>query len=376
MSQHQSRPSRRRWSITVWLIVACCAVFVLDSLLTPSLPAQWIFLSQRQVMDASTEGASFRVSPIEPLRSRTANGRVVQAPRGSGTGVQLVSTVTGGREVVVAERTYVGTPFFQKWLYFSTSTALVTWSKEFGLRGFEFWRFIGFQFCHANMSHLLFNMLALWFFGPIVEHALGRKRFLAFYLTCGIAGALLYLLLNAAGSAAGDLFGPGTRLPGFLFNNPNMPLVGASAGIFGVLIAAARYVPNATVLLFFVIPMRLSTMAYGLVVIAVATILFASLGINLPFFSLPTENAGGETAHLGGAMAGWYFARRPHHLSDFFDFLGRFDPWSNTRRAKQRAQSQPGVQAEVDRILDKIRQHGLGSLTAQERETLRQASSH
>jgi len=358
----------------VWIILLCSGVFVVDSLLTPNLPAQWVFLSQRTQVDGSVEAGSLQPGPIEAVGRRLANGRVDRSPKGAGTGLQEIRATVDGRSVPVAVCEYAGIPFLQKWLYFSTSTALVTWSKEFGLRGFEFWRFIGFQFCHANLSHLLFNMLALWFFGPIVEQALGRKRFLAFYLTCGIAGAVLYLILNVAGTAAADIFGPGTKLPGFLLNNPNMPLVGASAGIFGVLIAAARYVPNATVLLFFVIPMKLSTLAYGLVAIAVATILFAGLGIKLPFNPLPVENAGGEAAHLGGAMAGWYFARRPHHLGDFFDFLGRFDPWSTTRKARRQAQHHPDQTADIDRILDKIRTKGLGSLSEDERRALRRAS--
>lgn len=362
-----------RWSVTVWLILICTAVFVIDGFITPLLPAQWIYMSVQQKSELPTSGGSLRATKIEPVPLRAANGQLVRPSNGSGEGTQRVVLSEGGNQIVVAEREYIGISFLQRWLYFSTSTALVTWSNEWGLRGFEFWRFIGFQFCHANLGHLLFNMISLWFFGPIVEHALGRKRFLAFYLTCGIAGALMYLLLNAAGTAATSAFGPGVHLPGFLLNNPNLPLVGASAGIFGVLIAAARYVPNATVLLFFIIPIRLSTLAYGLVGVAAATVIFAGLGKNIPIFSLPTDNAGGEAAHLGGAIAGWFFARQPHHLSDFFDFLGRFDPTSMFHKARR---MKKGVvsNVEIDRILDKIRARGLGSLTPQERQTLRNAS--
>lgn len=367
-------PARRRWSITVWLILVCCGVFVADALLTPSLPPQWVFMQQRPLVDVPTQGASLRETPVEPIAQRLPDGRALRTPRGSGEAAQYLLASVDGREVAVAERRFIGIPALQRWMYFSTSTALITWSSELGLRGLEFWRFITFQFCHANLSHLLFNMIALWFFGPIVEQTLGRRRFLAFYLTCGVSGALLYLLLNAGGVVALDWLGPDAKVPGVLINNPNMPLVGASAGIFGVLIAAARYVPNATVLLFFVIPMKLSTLAYGLVGIAVATIVFASVGLNIPIFSLPTDNAGGETAHLGGAIAGWYFARRPQHLGDFFAFLGRFDPFGGGR-AETRARRRTAAQAaEVDRILGKVRDSGLASLTDAERRTLRDAS--
>lgn len=369
---------RRQWSVTVWLIVVCSGVFIADALLTPMLPPAWVFMEQRQVVGEVPPGGTLRETPIEPDRVQLANGRVVATD----TATQRLIVSAGGREAVVAERSFVRIPALERWMYFSTSTALVTWSSDLGLRGLEFWRFITFQFSHANLNHLLFNMIALWFFGPIVEQALGRRRFLAFYLTCGVAGALLYLLLNAAGVGIHDLLGPDAKVPGVLINNPNTPLVGASAGIFGVLIAAARYVPNATVLLFFIIPMRLSTLAYGLVAVAVATVLLASLGISVPLLPIPTDNAGGEAAHLGGAMAGWYFARRPQKLADFFDVLGRLGPsrWWGARGGAhgEGGGSHPRAgdsrRAEVDRILAKIKDAGLSSLTEAERQTLRDAS--
>ena len=102
-------------------------------------------------------------------------------------------------------------------------------------QGLEFWRFVTFQFLHANWLHLFFNMLALWIFGPLVEAHMGFKRYAAFYLMCGIAGALMYLALNLAAI----LIGPAANIPGLLSNDPRVSLVGASAGVFGVLMAAA-----------------------------------------------------------------------------------------------------------------------------------------
>ena len=146
--------------------------------------------------------------------------------------------------------------------YFSTATALLQLDEFWGLRGFEFWRFISFQFLHANFTHRLFNMIGLYFFGSLVEQYLGGKRYLAFYLLCGMAGAAAYLLLNFTGWTVLQL--TGKEFPVLLMNDPGTPLVGASAGVFGVVIASAFLVPNARVLLFFVIPMRLSTLAYGM----------------------------------------------------------------------------------------------------------------
>lgn len=238
---------------------------------------------------------------------------------------------------------FMGNQLIQ-WLHFSTAD---------GFLGIQFWRFFGFQFLHANMPHLLFNMIALYFFGPLVERSLGGKRYLAFYLLCGLFGAVLYMLLNLGGVLVGK------EVPGLLFNDIHSPLVGASAGVFGVLIAGAYLAPKVRVLVFFIIPMQLSTMAYLLVGIAVWTVIFGG------------DNAGGEAAHLGGAAAGWYFIRNPRHLSGFFDFLGKADPTSEHfafRKTKQ-------IQVDrVDRILDKVHRDGLPSLSAKEKKILHDAS--
>ena len=103
--------------------------------------------------------------------------------------------------------------------------------------GLQTWRFLTFQFLHLNVSHIFFNMLSLYFFGPMVEQYLGRLRFLGFYLLCGMAGAGCYLVLMVL-----HVLGDGSATP----------LLGASAGIFGVLIAAAtRVAPDATASCFF-----------------------------------------------------------------------------------------------------------------------------
>ena len=185
---------------------------------------------------------------------------------------------------------------FREWLHMSTKHAI--W-------GIQYWRFIGFQFLHADLQHLIFNMIGLYFFGPLVEQYLGGKRYLAFYLLCGIFGSVLYLALNLMGYVVGK------EIPFLLVNDPASQLIGASAGVFGILLAGAFLAPNVKVLVFFILPMRLSTMAYLLVAFSIFTMFRNG------------SNAGGETAHLGGALAGWYFIRNPHHLNGFFDFLGK-----------------------------------------------------
>ncbi len=249
--------------------------------------------------------------------------------------------------IAVCVAVYVLDPFingfFREWLHMSTSHAI--W-------GLQYWRFIGFQFLHADLQHLIFNMIGLYFFGPLVEQYLGGKRYLAFYLLCGIFGAVLYLVLNLAGYVVGE------EIPFLLVNDPASQLIGASAGVFGILIAGAFLAPNVKVLVFFILPMKLSTMAYLLV------------GFSLFTMFSNGSNAGGETAHLGGALAGWYFIRNPHHLNGFFDFLGKADPTSKHFAWREKKASQE----EVDRILDKIHSKGLQSLNSKEKKILHDAS--
>jgi hypothetical protein len=108
----------------------------------------------------------------------------------------------------------------------------------------------------------------------------------------------------------------------------------------------------------FILPMRLSTMAYALVALALFTVIFGR------------NNAGGEAAHLGGAAAGWYFIRNPHHLNGFFDFLGKADPTSKHFAWRDKGESKQ----DVDKILDKINKKGLHSLTSKEKKILHNAS--
>lgn len=243
-------------------------------------------------------------------------------------------------------------------------TAMYTWghfsTTEAVFQG-GFWRFLTFQFLHANYVHLGFNMLGIYFLGRLVEDQLGPKKYLAFYLVCGIFGGIMYLLLNLLGGVLK------LNLPLVLPGDPATPLIGASAGVFGVVMACAYIAPNARIqLLFPPIPMRMKVFAYGYVALAFIMLLIGS------------KNAGGEAAHLGGAVAGFYFIRNTHHLIDFFDVFGdsrKPKGPKGPRGGRGRPRTQGGVsQQEVDRVLDKVQASGLGSLTEKEKETLRHAT--
>jgi membrane associated rhomboid family serine protease len=301
--------------VTNWLIALCVGVFVVDAF----LPRTWQVVATTWVGDPSLRQAArqgaleYRVAEVNANPARVAR---VDQP--------VVALTPRGPETVV-RRELRSTPPLAKWLSFSTATAIYTDTPGSGFAGLEIWRFIGFQFCHADMNHLIFNMIGLFFFGPIVERFLGARKFLAFYLICGIAGAVLYLLLND------------------------------------------------TVLLFFIIPMRMATLAYALVIISVGTVILGG--------ARSGWNAGGEAAHLGGAIAGWWLIARPERLQGFFDFFGRASESVSARRERRAAAAATRVierrnaeDAEVDRILDKIKVQGIGSLTEGERRILKDAS--
>ncbi len=337
----------RMWSVNTWIIVINVAVFVIDAMLASS----GVYINVN-MGDAPLQNVSHEVLR-EAVPRVDGQGREIVRRTGQYPGslqVELVNPRTGE---VVGKRRYDRMAPLQAMFHFSTGK---------GFFGLEVWRLVGFQFLHGNLMHIFFNMLGLYFFGGLVENYLGGKRYLAFYLACGVFGGLCYLLLNLLGNIVPIQM----QVPGLLINDIYTPLIGASAGVFGVLMAAAFVAPNAVVLFMFIIPMKLWQLAYGFVILAVINLLMTGV------------NAGGDAAHIGGALAGWYFIRHTHLLRDFFDF---FAPRKNSRsRPKKQAKGAPfngrrtPDDSEIDRILSKIATEGLHSLSAAEKRKLRQAT--
>ena len=139
--------------------------------------------------------------------------------------------------------------------------------------GFWPWQIVTYSFLHGSFDHLFFNMLGLWMFGGELEQVWGQKRYLQFYAASVIAAALTQLLVNALlGSTA--------------------PTIGASGGLFGLLLAFAMIFPNRTILLFFVIPMK-------------AKWLVALYGVLELYQGVYVMNRGvAHFAHLGGMLGG------------------------------------------------------------------------
>lgn len=245
---------------------------------------------------------------------------------------------------------------------------LVKWgafSATEGVMGGQVWRFGTYMFLHAGLGHLFFNMIGLFFFGPMVEGHLGSRRFLGFYLMAGLGGALLYLILAALGWLVAAAGGDPGRVPFLLLSGPEAYLLGASGCVFGILFAAYRIAPNMQVLLFFIIPVPLKFIIILLGLMNLWNVINAG------------NNAGGSAAHLGGALAGWLVIRYAHWTNwadaDFWDRLspGNAKAKVDAKKQEHRARRAAGHQQEVDRILDKVHREGLASLTEKEKRILR-----
>jgi membrane associated rhomboid family serine protease len=331
----------RFMSFNGWLIIINVGIFLLGVLLSGL--ARPVDIDYRVPPDVLRQPDRY-VMPALPPRGQVAPDRIFPVEvrdRESGT--------------IVGSIVYMTMNPLMEYGHFSTGR---------GFLGLEVWRFITFQFLHANFIHLFFNMLGLFIFGGLVEQSLGSRRYAAFYVVCGIFGAVAYLLLNYLGNATG------WNIPGFLPGSLLVPLIGASAGVFGVIMAAAYVAPTLVVqLLFPPIPLKLKTLAYAYVGLAVFNLLYGG------------SNAGGDAAHVGGAIAGFFFIRNAHLLRDFFDVFG------DSRKRSPRGPGRPGGtgessifggrgpdQAEIDRILGKVANDGLQSLTEKEKRTLREAT--
>ncbi len=276
-------------------------------------------------------------------------------------------------------------------IYFLQLT-LVRAGDVFGILGLSgdrfpsaWWTLVTYMFVHGGLLHLVFNMLALWMFGPRVESLWGAKGFVYFFLWCGIGGAVAHLLLQ--GDAG---------------------LVGASAAVIGVLLAYALRWPDEEVYVFGVIPMKTRWLVVWLALINLA------MGIS----SAKSGSGIGWWAHLGGLAFGWIYLRVsafggldnfrrwvspvPDEPEDAIRAVPRVRPRERERdRERDRGRHGDGIDDVVaksnavvakplrpttlprssdegdrqsaerlDTVLDKISKHGIESLTSEEMSVL------
>ena len=229
-----------------------------------------------------------------------------------------------------------------------------SWDQANAFYGLGWLRLITYQFTHdwAGVGHILFNLLTLYFFGTMAERSLGYRGVFKLYLLSGIVGGLVYLALSA------------------LMERPNVPVVGASGCCYAFLVYAACLAPRSMVILI-IFPIQLWILAAALVFIG--------------FYSMFVELAGGpsgstaHSAHLGGAAFG-YVAWRFGWFRDYTPYVhqqglvaGYKQKWQQWRQ-RQRSAAEATTQAEVDRILEKVHQQGLQSLSPAERRLLERQS--
>ncbi len=144
--------------------------------------------------------------------------------------------------------------------------------------GFLPWQLISYAFLHGSFEHIFFNMFGLWMFGSEVERIWGEKRYLQFYIACVLAAGLTQLIFNA------------------LTGSP-YPTIGASGGLFGLLLAFGMMFPNRTILLFFVLPMKAKYLVIG-------------YGLLELYQGVYVLNSGvAHFAHLGGMLGGLLMIR-------------------------------------------------------------------
>ena len=258
---------------------------------------------------------------------------------------------------------------------------------------FHLYQLFTYMFMHANFTHLFFNMFALWMFGCVVENVWGPKKFLFYYISCGVGagiiqeiaqfGSFYYMATSQlAGIGFSDLSTIAANSADFL----NMwTTVGASGAIYAILLAFGMIFPNERI---FIFPLPIPIKAKWFVIFYVAVELVSALST--------TNDSVAHFAHLGGMLFGFlmitYWKNHPgggnygrSRGQQFFDNLKnnwerrshKRDTYTRNATASDERQKdweynrrQQENQEEVDRILDKIRKSGYDSLTKEEKQKL------
>ncbi|MDW7695093.1 rhomboid family intramembrane serine protease [Flammeovirgaceae bacterium SG7u.111] len=234
---------------------------------------------------------------------------------------------------------------------------------------FKPWTLITYFFTHQDFFHILFNMLIMYWFGLIIQEFLGSKKLVALYILGGMAGGVAFLLMY-------------NLIPFFIERGP-VPMLGASAAVYAIVIGAAAFMPEYRMSLILLGPVKIKYIA--------------AVYIFLSFIGTTGANAGGNIAHLGGALIGFVFIKQLQKgddwskpISNILDsiaglFKGRskmkvtYKKGASVKTSNAKA-SQPVKpngepdQAIVDAILDKISESGYEKLTTEEKQILFKAS--
>ena len=226
------------------------------------------------------------------------------------------------------------------------------------------WSLLTYMFLHIDFLHLLFNMLWLFWFGQIFLRRFTERQLLVVYLLGGIAGGVLYMLSY-------NLF------PLFSESVLFSYMLGASASVLAIVVASAMAMPEERVMLMFLGEVKLKYIA----IFAVA----------MSFFNMTSSNAGGNIAHIGGALLGFFFISKLRSGQDITRGVALFlDKLVDLFKVKTRMKAHRGGaqrkgnthksnqsninQQEIDAVLDKVKTSGYESLTKEEQQKLFDAS--
>lgn len=232
------------------------------------------------------------------------------------------------------------------------------------------WTIITYAFAHSltDIFHILFNMLVFYWFGRLFIEYLGNDKLIALYVLGAITGGVVYLMVY-------------NLVPYFMERSDFLGMVGASAAVFAIVTGAAVLQPNYTFFLLFLGPIRIKYIA--------------AFYIIMSFLGSVGTNAGGNIAHLGGALIGFIYIKQLQVGVDWGGWITSTLDWikslfeprpkvkvtyrKNEPKQKNRtsSKSMPGTKAsqeEIDAILDKISERGYESLSADEKEKLFNAS--
>lgn len=226
------------------------------------------------------------------------------------------------------------------------------------------WTIITYSFAHdlTGLFHILFNMLALYWFGKLFVEYLGSDKLIALYILGALAAAAFYLLIF-------------NTVPYFKSQSNFSGMVGASGAIYAIMVAAATLLPDYTFFLLFFGPVRIKYIV--------------AVSIFLSFIGSVGANTGGNIAHLGGALMGFVYIKQLQAgvnwggwITAVLDwFKNIFKPqtkvkvtYRKTEAKTKSSATSKASQAEIDAILDKISDRGYESLSKDEKEKLFNAS--
>lgn len=252
---------------------------------------------------------------------------------------------------------------------------------------FQVYQLVTYMFMHGGWEHIILNMFMLWMFGAVVEQVWGAKKFLFYYMFCGIGAGVMqevaqffwvYFMFNEQHSLG--IIESFSVMHQFASQLNGLTTVGASGAIYALLLAFGMMFPDEKM---FIIPIPIPIKAKWMVAGSIVLELFSAL-------SMPGSNVA-HLAHLGGMLFGFFLIRywrnhpgRSYSPGSTQFFANMKNVWTTHKHRGTTGRSgkdmenpdweykarKKATQEEIDRILDKIRKSGYDSLTREEKQTL------